>query len=210
MAGVTAQTASEDVRAAFREAATDWRFVLPRGWWSVPLDDVERIDERVRAVVVGRLGRRDDLARSRREARENLAAAAHEAAKHGGVNLTVFGMEIGGIAITGTMAVFSLGPSEDSDALLAQLAATVADADAHQQALPDGWVLRAVRQSEIERTDSEGNPMLPELRADYWTEREGLGTVLHIAFTTPFIPLRSAMVDLFDAVVLSAHPVVAG
>ncbi|MCL1869458.1 MAG: hypothetical protein FWF90_03470 [Promicromonosporaceae bacterium] len=198
----------DDVRVAFRAAATEWRFVLPKGWWSVPLDDPARIDERVRTIVVERLGRRDDRARARRDARENLAAAAHEAAAHDGVSLTVFGMEIAGIALTGTMAVFAHGAAGDGEELLPHLAAAATGADVDQQRLPDGWVLRAVRASAIERTGADGNPLLPELRADYWTEREGLGQVLQISFTTPFVPLRAAMVELFDAVVLSLHPVV--
>lgn len=197
--------------AAFREVATSWSFVYPHGWWTVPLTDPERIDDAVRTIVVGRLGRRDDRARARREARENLVQAAHGAADEGGLSLTVFSMDIGGVALTGTMAVF---PYEvvgaDRDELVASIAGSLSGADVDRQTLADGWVLRAVRQSEIERTDDEGDPVLPELRADYWMERRGLDKILQVSFTTPFVPLREAMVELFDAVVLSLHPVVRG
>ncbi|MEU4361381.1 hypothetical protein [Promicromonospora sp. NPDC023987] len=46
--------------------------------------------------------------------------------------------------------------------------------------------------------------------ADYWTERRGLEKILQVSFTTPFVPLREAMLELFDAIVLSLHPVVRG
>lgn len=77
----------------------------------------------MRDVVVQRLGRRDDRARARREAREHLAAAAHGAAGAGAA-------------------------------------------------------------------------------------RRGLEPVLNVSFTTPFVPLREAMLGLFDDVVLSLHTVV--
>ena len=204
-----------DLRAAaadsFRAAATGWTFVYPRGWWTVPLTDPARIDDAVRKIVVGRLGRRDDRARARREAREYLAQAAHGAADDGGLSLAVFSIEVGDVAITGTMAVFPYEVTEASkDELVARLTGSTSGADVEQQKLDDGWVLRAVRQSEVERTDAEGNPMLPELRADYWTERRGLDKILQVSFTTPFVPLREAMLELFDAIVLSLHPVVRG
>ncbi len=191
-------------------AATHWAFVYPNGWWAVPLDDPERIEDRVRAVVVRRLGRRDDRARVRREAREHLARAAHGAAEQGAIGLTVFSMGVGDMAITGTMAVFpvEVGEGTEADELLARLAGSLSGADVDRRTLDDGWVLRGVRQSEIERTDADENPVLPELRADYWTGRTGLEPVLHVSFSTPFVPLRSAMLELFDAVVLSLHPVV--
>lgn len=197
--------------ASFRAAATGWTFVYPRGWWTVPLTDPAQIDDAVRKIVVGRLGRRDDRARARREARGYLAQAAHGAADDGGLSLAVFSIEVGDVAITGTMAVFPYEVTEASkDELVARLTGSTSGADVEQQKLDDGWVLRAVRQSEIERTDAEGNPMLPELRADYWTERRGLDKILQVSFTTPFVPLREAMLELFDAIVLSLHPVVRG
>lgn len=191
-------------------AATHWAFVYPNGWWSVALEDAGRIDERVRDVVVRRLGRRDDRARARREAREQLARAAHGAAEQGALSIAVFSMDVAGIAITGTMAVFpyDAGPGSEPDELVARIAASVSGADVDRRTLADGWVLRAVRQTELERTDDDGNPELPELRADYWTERAGLGRILQVSFTTPFVPLRDGMVDLFDAVITSLHPVV--
>ncbi|MFD2026623.1 hypothetical protein [Promicromonospora aerolata] len=197
--------------AAFRAAATSWAFVYPRGWWTVPLTDPAQIDGAVRKIVVGRLGRRDDRARARREAREHLAQAAHGAAEEGGLSLAVFSMDVGDVAITGTMGVFPYQVTDSSkDELIASITGSLSGADVEQQKLDDGWVLRAVRQSEIERTDAEGNPMLPELRADYWTERRGLDKILQVSFTTPFVPLREAMLELFDSIVLSLHPVVRG
>lgn len=191
-------------------AATHWAFVYPNGWWSVALEDAGRIDERVRDVVVRRLGRRDDRARARREAREQLARAAHGAAEQGALSIAIFSMDVAGIAITGTMAVFpyDVGPGSEPDELVARIAASASGADVDRRTLADGWILRAVRQTVLERTDDEGNPELPELRADYWTERTGLGRILQVSFTTPFVPLRDGMVELFDAVVLSLHPVV--
>ncbi len=196
----------------FGAAATHWAFVYPNGWWSVPLEDAERIEDRVRDVVVRRLGRRDDRARARREAREHLSRAAHGAADEGALGITVFSMDVAGIAITGTMAVFpyEVGAGSEPDELVARIARSVAGADVDRRTLPDGWVLRAVRQSEIERTDADGNPELPELRADYWTERVGLDRILQVSFTTPFVPLRDGMLELFDAIVVSLHPVVRG
>ncbi|GAA4720558.1 hypothetical protein APR04_001663 [Promicromonospora umidemergens] len=197
--------------ASFRAAATSWAFVYPRGWWTVPLTDTAQIDGAVRKIVVGRLGRRDDRARARREAREYLSQAAHGAAEEGGLSLAVFSMDVGDVAITGTMAVFTYQVTEGGrDELIASITGSTSGADVDKQKLDDGWVLRAVRQSEIERTDAEGNPMLPELRADYWTERRGLDKILQVSFTTPFVPLREAMLELFDAIVLSLHPVVRG
>ncbi|WP_166845578.1 hypothetical protein [Isoptericola sp. BMS4] len=198
----------EDVVAA----ATHWAFVYPNGWWPVPLDDAERIDERVRAVVVRRLGRRDDQARARREARDHLSRAAHGAAEEGAIGLTVFSMDVGDMAITGTMAVFPIevGAGTETDELLARIIGSLSGADVDRRTLDDGWVLRGVRQSDIERTDADGDPVLPELRADYWMGRRGLKPVLHVSFATPFVPLRTAMLELFDAVVLSLHPVVRG
>ncbi|MEU4361377.1 hypothetical protein [Promicromonospora sp. NPDC023987] len=197
--------------ASFRAAATSWAFVYPHGWWTVPLADPAQIDGAVRKIVVGRLGRRDDRARARREAREYLAQAAHGAAEEGGLSLAVFSMDVGDVAITGTMGVFPYQVTEGGrDELIASITGSTSGADVDKQKLDDGWVLRAVRQSEIERTDPEGNPMLPELRADYWTERRGLDKILQVSFTTPFVPLREAMLELFDAIVLSLHPVVRG
>lgn len=204
-------------------AATNWAFVYPAGWWTVPLHDREAIDQRVRQVVVDRLGRRDDRASARREAREHLAAAAHGAAERDGQSLAVFSMQIAGVAITGTMAVFRVGrPGDENGALLPRLAGGTAGAEVTRQALEDGWVIRAVRQSEVPRSSPGGvaepggnagtgeEPRLPELRADYWTERRGLEHSLQISFTTPFVPLRDALLELFDTIVLSLHPVIRG
>lgn len=133
------------------------------------------------------------------------------AAEEGGLSLAVFRMDVGDVAITGTMGVFPYQVTDSSkDELIASITGSLSGADVEQQKLDDGWVLRAVRQSEIERTDAEGNPMLPELRADYWTERRGLDKILQVSFTTPFVPLREAMLELFDSIALSLHPVVRG
>lgn len=208
-----ASVTTQRLRAEWLAAATEWAFVFPSGWSSVPLRDEAAIERHVRSIVVGRLGRADRLAATRRDVRENLLEAARGAARAGGLSLTVFSMPIAGVPISGTMAVFPFEASDaDRDALVASIAASAGapGVAVDKQALPDGWVLRAVRQSEIERTDEEGNPVLPELRADYWTERRELGRILQVSFTTPFIPLRGAMVDLFDSVTLSLHPVVRG
>jgi hypothetical protein len=207
--GDDAVPAPSSERVDLTEAATHWAFVYPNGWWPVPLDDPAAIDARVRDVVVQRLGRRDDRARARREARDNLAAAARGAAEAGAAAITVFAMDVGDVALTGTMAVFPVDAvAGGTDELVARLAGSLVGADVDRQELEDGWVLRAVRQTEVERTDADGNPALPELRADYWTARRGLEPVLNVSFTTPFVPLREAMLGLFDAVVLSLHPVV--
>lgn len=159
-AGVEEQQAVD-----FRSAATHWSFVRPAGWWTIPLEDPAAIDEHVRAVVVRRLGRRDDRALARRTAKEHLAQAAHGAVEEGGISLTVFSMDVGEVAITGTMAVFGrTSPTATvGDDLLASIVGSARGAAVDKQELDDGWVIRAVRQSEIHRTDDEDHAVLPEL-----------------------------------------------
>ncbi len=189
----------------------EWAFVLPAGWWTIPLADPKKIEPAVRALVVERLGRRDDMAQPRKDARENLLKAAKAAAAEGGAQLTTFGMDIAGIMVTGTMAVYAIERNEAGEKKLEKMVADAAGrALTHRQETPEGTVVRAVEASAIHRKDENDEPILPELRVDYWVDREDLSEVMYLVFTTPFVPLQEAMVELFDAVTASLHLVDVG
>jgi hypothetical protein len=50
---------------------------------------------------------------------------------------------------------------------------------------------------QVEPATIEGNP--ESLVVDYWVQRPDAGLV-HLAFASPILPLRDALLDLFDAV----------
>ncbi|PJI94967.1 hypothetical protein [Luteimicrobium subarcticum] len=182
--------------------------VVPFEWWRVPLDDDASRTAAVAALVKRRLGRDDRAARMRRDVRDDLLRASEQAAAAGGRTMALIDMPVGDVQVTGTMVVYELpGVTADRAVEDAVHRAEGVRAEVLRADLVGGSAVRVVTATEIERTDAAGDPLLPELRADYWVRLDGYSELVYMVFTSPFVPLRDGLLELFDAVVGSLHVV---
>jgi len=185
--------------------------ILPPNWWVIPLGGPVLVKKRIREIVAARIGKDEKFAEMRTRIRTDLEKAATMAADAGYTQVVVFAMDLANVSISGSMLNRqnpALTPDSADD-----IAAAIAHANPLAQVVSDtfdgGWVVRSIKETEIERTDPEGNPILPELRVEYTIFKEGLGG-MDLVYFTPFVTLKEPLVDLFDAVTLSMHRVVAG
>ena len=179
--------------------------VLPDSWWRIPLRDKGVRESSVAELVDRRLGPSDERATDRRRLRADLGAVAEQSAELGGSLLVVITMEVADIPVTGTMVVYEIA-RDGHDLRAAPMAAEARVTVPADLLGVDGalaHVVRSVTASDIHRTGPDGQPLLPELRLDYWVDLHGLGTLLYIVITSPLVPLREGLVPVFDAVVAS-------
>ena len=189
--------------------------VLPPTWWWIPLSPdgarVRAVDKLVDTQFKGV----DDQPILKRHLRDQLLEATTSAFQGQGRVMAISLHRVGDIPVPATMTIYDVrtgmsppgvgmtplemvqghlaarddtgaGPSEDRD---------TAEVNA-------GPVLRRV----VERQPSEdaGDDEQPMLVADYWVQNPSADGVAKVTFSTPLVPLREAMVELFDAVLGTA------
>ncbi|MGN8244446.1 hypothetical protein ACTHAM_001349 [Cellulomonas soli] len=189
---------------------------LPEDWVVVELaDDAERVRS-VEALVDRQLGRADEWATLRRTLRGQLLEQTARAAAHRGQLMGVSLMEVGGVPIPASVTVHTL-PGQDLEALGRTVLAEASGAEglAASVDLTEGElgvILRRVRAGTV-RTDLAGltgedggtgggeDRALESFVVDYWIEPHGSTDLVYLAFSSPLVGARDALVSLFDAIV---------
>lgn len=180
----------------------DVRVALPADWWVIPLLDPAEREHAETGLLNRQLAGRADADQLRPELAKALAAQTG-AAKAAGARLLALSLQQAeGLPIPASLVVHwsDERASDDAD-LLADLEDTLRPAagteppeySLDRAKLPSGLTLRQVR---VEAA-SASTPK--SLVADYWVQRPD-GGLVHLAFATPLLPLRDALVELFDAV----------
>ncbi|MEK8225694.1 hypothetical protein NKG05_05810 [Oerskovia sp. M15] len=182
--------------SAERQARTPdrWVLVLPETWWRIPLRDPVVRESSVAALVERRLGSADERATDRRQLRSDLNAVADQSAALGGSLLVMITMEVADILVTGTLVVYEIA-RDGHDLRAARRAAEARATNPEDVLVVDGalaHVVRSVTASEIHRTGPDGEPLLPELRLDYWVDLHGLENLLYVVITSPLVPCVTA------------------
>ncbi|CAN5304254.1 hypothetical protein BH11ACT1_BH11ACT1_22260 [soil metagenome] len=185
--------------------------LLPASWWTIDLRDEQSRRRSVARLVDQQIGRVDDRAALRADARRQLGAAADQAAAAGGRMMAVSLMEAQGIPVTATLTTYRIPGGDVTGAGVIELESimrkdAVTDdgssldlAEGHQ-----GPVLRRV--SRGAGPVELGAERIPMLRVDYWLDPDDGHGLMLLTFSTPLIGLREAFLDLFDTIVASVGP----
>lgn len=181
----------------------DVRVALPADWWVVPLTNPGERQHAERALLDRQLAGRPEGDPLRTELAAALSSQTSAAAATGARLLALSLQQAAGVPIPASLVLHWLDelPRAEAGELLAELEdelqpepGTEAPGFSLDLALlPSGRALRRVR---VEGS-SEATP--ESLVADYWIERPD-GGLVHLAFATPVLPLREALVNLFDSV----------
>ena len=183
-------------------AAPRVRVVLPDGWYAVPLrPETSRrraVSALVDAVVTG-----DEAALLRARLRDSLGASAQDAAAAGAQQLVLSLMRTPqGLPLPASLVVTVLDVGSPRVAASADLGQRPGD-DLLSTVVQAGHVVRRVSERV---TDSDlGGGETRTLAVDYWLRPAGTRHVGVLAFSTPLVALREAVLPLFDAVVASAR-----
>ncbi|PFG41742.1 hypothetical protein ATJ88_0384 [Isoptericola jiangsuensis] len=184
---------------------------LPDHWTLVELTDPVARTQQIRALVTRQgaaLG--DRGARLRRDLRERLTAVAEQAAGAGGqvmAFLTLPG-ERAALAVHLTLFWHDLGPQTAGRTHLDRIDDRLRPRLGPDDALTrtetlSGPFLRHVR---LGRGDAEtGGGDLPLLLVDYWAATPGGQAVARLAFSTPHVEIRDAILALTDRVLFATE-----
>lgn len=195
-----------------RTAVIDVRVVLPDHWWMIPMQPQQARERSVERLVERQFAGIDDQPLLRADTRRQLLTHAEKAANCDARLLALCLLQIAGAPVPASLVVHWIDVPPDPQsrpgdgALLLTLQTELEPAPRTSLApgvaldlahLSAGTVLRRVYESNAEL---EGAEPTPSLVADYWLERpDGTGLV-QLAFSTPMVPLREPMLELFDAV----------
>ncbi len=180
----------------------DLRVTLPESWWVIPLIDPAACERSVQTLLSRHLvgSEADPLAGA--IATELRTQVAYAAANHGRL-LALNLQEAGGVPVAASLLMSWINAAGAGDALTELQDELAADLSSDGSALdlarlPQGTVLRRVHvlDASTERAS---------LMADYWLERPDQTGLVHLAFGTPLLPVREAMLELFDAVVAAVR-----
>ncbi|WP_155990755.1 hypothetical protein [Paraoerskovia marina] len=178
-------------------APGDLRVALPATWWVVPLTDSAARSRSVRALVERQVGRADVQVSLRHELRRELSATLDAAHREGGRLFATSLMEVAGRPVSATVTTFRLGPERTLDGQRRRV--RMLGGEASEAIGPYGTVLRQVRESN--GPDVWGCTDLRQLVVDYWFDPDDGEGLFRATFTTPHLPLRDAMTELFDTIV---------
>ena len=193
--------------------------LLPDMWAVVELADDDERRRSVGALVERQLGKVDSWASLRRTLTQQLLEQTARAAKSRGQFMAVSLMEAGGMPVPASVTVHTL-PGEDFEELGKSLIAeaTRQGAEAGQAVgLTEGEfgvILRRVR-SGVVRTEvgslvgEASDQVIESFVVDYWVEPTGSADLVYLAFASPLVGARDALLGLFDVIAGSVH-VVAG
>lgn len=198
-------------------APPSWTTILPDDWWRIPLADPAARTRAIKRIVQEQFGYADADASVKRRTQADLLSSASNAHAAGGRQMALAHMDLAGVMVTATMVVYEVPLIPVGEDPVTHFFADVAaglpeSAEVLQSEISAGRVLRTVRATDVVRPDpvSTEMPEVPELRADYWVALSDVDTVLYFVFTSPFVPLRSGLVELFDTIVESLHLAGAG
>lgn len=180
--------------------------VLPADWHVVDLTDDASRHAGVTALVDRQLPRRDDLASVRRRLQRDVEEQSRRAAQAGGRFSAYMLDSAGPVPLPAVLTAYRTPGALRTDDDLRALAATLTerlgpDGTVDAGAGPLGPVLRAVALRPT--PEDEDRPDL--LVCDYWSDPDDGAGLLLLSFSTPLVPLREAVLELFDTVAGSAH-----
>lgn len=184
-------------------ASADRRYalVLPGNWASIPMDDPDRLKERVRALVKQQVPRDDRFATARRNIREELLGNATRA-RDAGATLYALSLELlPGLPFPASLIAYDLDwpPS----------AAAAEDAVARLAAAFPGAVevptapVPSMRQATV-GTRRSGDVETTVLDLAYWFA-DPTGRLVCVLVSVPDCPAVELVTELFDMIASSIH-----
>ncbi|MFI9105894.1 hypothetical protein ACIGXA_35855 [Streptomyces fildesensis] len=190
------------------ESPSDYRLLLPDGWFRIDLDP-ERREGAVDALVERQFRGIDDAPIIKQQVRDELRGRALEAYRNGGIELYMSLQSAGALTVPASLLVTlvpreSLGSGVPVDDLAGFLAER-GGPDGYQvtvEDLPAGSSVRT-RARTVPAADDPSGSALPVTSVDYHVPVPGSEAYLLLSFSTPLDPIADAMADLFDAVALS-------
>lgn len=198
-----------DTANAHRSRVGALRIILPASWWTIELRDAESRHRSVAALVEQQVGRADERAALRADARRILGGAADDAATSGGEMMAVSLMEADGIPVPATVTVYRVPGGDLTEHGVRELEAVL-------RAAPEGFesldLAEAATGALLRRVSRRAAPAglgadkLSMLIADYWLDPDDGRGLLCFTFSSPLVEQKEALLELFDAVVASIEP----
>jgi hypothetical protein len=187
---------------------TDYRLLLPEGWFRVHIDPELR-ERSVDALVSRQFEGVDNAPHLKRQLRENLLAQAAAAFRDGGIELYLSLQKAGAFTIPASLLVTLLPPSGGGRSTVQQTATRLSvDRELEVSVVdlssgPAVRIRRSTGQPDLPAPPgAPGSPdeALPSVTVDFQLPIPGAGTSLLLTFSTPLVQIADAMVQLFDAV----------
>lgn len=190
-----------------RSWARDIRVVVPGTWVSVPVDDPERAAAFVKGLVKRQVGTADRLARTRREASQQLLLTARDAARIG-VHTYLVSLElVPGVPFPAAMMMLdepwpdaarpALGDGDGDVA--AALRAAYPGGEVTE--LRTGPVARVVEMTEGRTSDTDEAVDVLSMRLEYHLPYPDRSRLLFVRVNVPDIPAAEPFAMLFDEIV---------
>lgn len=184
-------------------ASSDRRYalILPGNWAAIPMDDPDRLKERVRQIVKERVPRDDRFATARRNMREDLLANATRA-RDAGATLYALSLELlPGLPFPASLIAYEPGwpPESPTGGEVPERLATAFPGAVAVEAAPVPTVrLATVRTRRITETETT------VLDLTYWFAAPDGGLVCTMV-TVPDCPGVEPVTELFDMIASSIH-----
>ncbi|MFG3271208.1 hypothetical protein [Streptomyces luteogriseus] len=187
---------------------TDYRLLLPEGWFRVHIDPELR-ERSVDALVSRQFEGVDNAPHLKRQLRDSLLGQAAAAFRDGGIELYLSLQKAGSLTIPASLLVTLLPPSGGSRWTVQETAARLSaqrELEVSVAELSSGPAVRIRRSTGHPDLPAPpgapGSPdqALPSVTVDYQLPVPGAGTSLLLTFSTPLVQIAEAMVQLFDAV----------
>lgn len=202
------------------EQVTDVRLFLPETWWAIPLTDGEAMRAAVRKLVHRQFTGIEDHPVMQSDLRRALLAQANEAAANGGRLLALNQQVVDGLPVPASLVLTWIDLPPTPDALPGEMLMDLKDRlhpdpdrvlpaghSLDLGKLPPGDALRRVHLQDspigapTDPLAAKKKDAVRSLLADYWLERPDLSGMVHLAFSSPIVPLREVWLELWDAVV---------
>ncbi|MBV9025370.1 MAG: hypothetical protein JO362_16610 [Streptomycetaceae bacterium] len=188
------------------QAPTDYRLLLPDGWFRIDLSP-ERRERSVDALVKRQFNGVDDAPHLKRQARDELLGRAIKAYDNGGLELYLSLQQAGPMTIPASLLITFVPPQHPEgvppEALMKYLTGN-GPAGRHitVEELQSGHAVR-VRARTVPAADDPTGNTLPTTSVDYHLPIPHSSAYLLLSFSTPLDPIADAMAGLFDAIAAS-------
>ncbi|MFI1755642.1 hypothetical protein [Streptomyces sp. NPDC020571] len=196
---------------------TDYRLLMPEGWFRILLDPDQR-DRSVDALVERQFRGIDNAPHLKEELRDDLRRRAAKAYRGGGIELFLSLQAVGPFTVPASLLVTLAPlrhaeplPPEDLARTLAEDAEATADGSGNagtpvpEIAVEELTAGTAVRVRRLTRQPGENGPDAPHaahasVSVEYHFPVPGTTAYLLLTFSTPLEPIADAMAGLFDAI----------
>ncbi|MCU1423419.1 MAG: hypothetical protein JWN36_3070 [Microbacteriaceae bacterium] len=181
-------------------AGGEFSIILPGTWASIPMDDDEAMERRIKALVVEQVGRNDRFAKTRREVREQLTDVARKAKQNGAISF-VMSLEImPGVPFPASIMIAEAAWPDEMDGT------GVEGAEARLRFLrPDAEILElhvgpVARIAEVTEM-AIGDTTTPQVQAQYWVTAADAERVFRIFADVPMAEQPDLYLELLDSIV---------